>query len=100
MRRIQVADCIQLQFTHTSTKLLNVSHKSKHSTLGCWYSTARVSKRPSNKSAACSRARYCIDLMCSDSEESLRTTRTGDGYPETLCNGGAGCRDYLLTIKL
>jgi len=34
--------------------------------LGRWYSTARVSKRPSHKSAACLRARYCTDLTWSD----------------------------------
>src|SRR6266498_1647758 len=34
--------------------------------LGRWYSTARVSKRPSHKSAACLRARYCTNLTGSD----------------------------------
>jgi hypothetical protein len=33
--------------------------------LGRWYSTARVSKRPSHKSAACLRGRYCTNLTCS-----------------------------------
>src|SRR5262245_36740591 len=54
------------RFSALKTKFLNVSHKSKHATLGRWYSTARVSKRPSHMSAACLRARYCTNLTCSD----------------------------------
>src|SRR6266540_3126462 len=50
----------------TLTKFLNVSHKSKHATLGHWYSTARVSKRLTYETAACLRARYCTNLTCSD----------------------------------
>src|SRR5215813_9726253 len=48
------------------TRFLNVSYKSKDATLGRWYGTARVSKRPPHKSAACLRARYRTNLMCSD----------------------------------
>src|SRR5262249_47471846 len=40
--------------------------KSKHATLGRWYSTARVSKRLTYETAACLRARYCTNLTCSD----------------------------------
>src|SRR5215510_1809754 len=32
-------------FITTLTEFLNVSHKTKHATLGRWYNTARVSKR-------------------------------------------------------
>jgi hypothetical protein len=34
------------------TKFLNVFHKSKHATLERWYSTARVSKRLTDETAA------------------------------------------------
>src|SRR6266540_5372855 len=37
-------------------------YKLGHATLGQWYSTARVSKRPAHQSAACLRARYCTNL--------------------------------------
>src|SRR5262249_33908164 len=40
--------------------------KSGHATLGQRYSTARVSKRPSHRSAACLRARYCTNLAWFD----------------------------------
>src|SRR6266542_3060950 len=36
--------------------------KSGQVTLGHRYSTARVSKRPTNEAAACLRARYCTNL--------------------------------------
>src|SRR5215468_12717375 len=36
--------------------------KSEYATLEHWYSTARVSKRPTGESAACLRARYCTNL--------------------------------------
>ena len=48
------------------TQFMNVSHKSKHATLGRWYSTARVSKRLTYETAACLRARYFTNLSCSD----------------------------------
>jgi hypothetical protein len=40
--------------------------KSGHATLGHRYSTARVSKRLTNETAACLRARYCTNLTWFD----------------------------------
>src|SRR6266498_1065689 len=51
--------------------------KSKHTTLGRRYSTARVSKRPSHRSAACLRARYCTNLACSDLAKITKTRNHG-----------------------
>src|SRR6266508_1717102 len=83
----------------TLTKFLNVSHKSKHATLGRWYSTARVSKRPSHWSAACLRARYCTNLTCSDLVRSadgcthFRTQRhQGHRYPAFFATMRLGCK--------
>src|SRR5262245_26781271 len=50
----------------TLNQFLNVSHKSKHVTLGRWHSTARVSQPPTYEAAAGLRARYCANLTCSD----------------------------------
>jgi len=55
--------------------------------LGHRYSTARVSKRPTDESAACLRARYCTNLACFDLEtfqaiidpEHHVTINTGNG---------------------
>src|SRR5215510_13118809 len=40
--------------------------RSTQATLGHRYSTARISKRPTDESAACLRARYCADLAWLD----------------------------------
>src|SRR5215813_11523376 len=56
----------RLELSALGTKFLNVSHRSEHSTLERWYSTARVSKRLTYEMAACLRARYCTNLTCSD----------------------------------
>src|SRR6266545_980840 len=48
----------------------NLGAKSGQATLRHRYSTARVSKRQTHRSAACLRARYCTDLACSDLVES------------------------------
>ena len=42
-----------------------------------WYSTARVSKRPSHRSAACLRARYCLVWRAQYGEQ-LRRPNDGD----------------------
>src|SRR5215510_8397101 len=39
------------------------------------YSTARVSKRPTDQSAACLRARYCTDLIRRRIRDARRTLR-------------------------
>src|SRR6266498_5164233 len=65
-RSIRLSLHSRLLLSALETKCLNVLHKSKHATLGRWYSTARVSKRPTYEAAACLRARYCTNLTCSD----------------------------------
>src|SRR6266540_5793252 len=65
-RSIRLSLHSRLLLSALETKCLNVLYKSKHATLVRWYSTARVSKRPSHKSTACLRARYCTNLTCSD----------------------------------
>jgi len=61
----KIDNLVNTVFSALETKCLNVLHKSKNTTLGRWYSAARVSKRPSHKSTACLRARYCTNHMCS-----------------------------------
>src|SRR5215510_13337934 len=46
--------------------------RSTQATLGHRYSTARISKRPTDESAACLRARYCTDLAWLDLENDLQ----------------------------
>src|SRR5262245_8287489 len=60
--------------------------KSGQVKLGHRYSTARVSKRPTDESAACLRARYCTDLAWLDLERNpcakaqpTRATKTSEG---------------------
>src|SRR6266508_3700876 len=73
----QVAQVPAAETRHLDAELLdqlndahNLGAKSGQATLRHRYSTARVSKRQTHRSAACLRARYCTDLACSDLVES------------------------------
>src|SRR5215471_15837672 len=59
--------------------------KSGQVTLGHWYSTARVSKRLTHRSAACLRARYCADLAWLDLLGSpiRKEARVNNSLPES-----------------
>ena len=56
--------------------------KSNHATWGRRHSTARVSKRLTNETAACLRARYCADLAWLDLAYRLRLSDHGWRRPE------------------
>jgi len=69
-RRGRDVDTIHRSVRADSENMLNDQTKwmpkSGHATLWRRHSTARVSKRPTHRSPACLRARYCADLTWLD----------------------------------